>query len=154
MRGLGRSGEVTRPAASHRSQETSRTAAPADAGTFRWGIVLVSFKRLLASAWLAQALMYWIAVLGPSESVLDRASVQWAAATVFFAVLDPVAAVGLWLATPWGGVIWLFAVMSQSVVAVAIPGFVSRLWIGIDASLVGLYFLLTWLAARSRRSRA
>ncbi len=154
MRGLGRSGGVARPAASHRSQEKSRTAAPAAAGTLRWGFVLVSFKRLLAGAWLVQALLQWIALLGPSESVLDRAPVLWASASVFFAVLDPVAAVGLWLATPWGGVIWLFAVMSQSVAAVAIPGFVPRLWIGMDAVLVGLYFLLTWLAARSRRSRA
>ena len=33
--------------------------------------------------------------------------VEWQAATVFFAVLDLVAAIGLWLAVSWGAVMWL-----------------------------------------------
>ena len=35
------------------------------------------------------------------------------AAVVFFAVIDLVAAVGLWLAAAWGGVVWLVAVAAQ-----------------------------------------
>ena len=41
-----------------------------------------------------------------------------ASAVIFFGVLDLVAAVGLWLATPWGGVLWLLAAVSQIFVAV------------------------------------
>ncbi len=37
----------------------------------------------------------------------------WQVATVFFAVIDLVAAVGLWLAAPWGAVVWLTAVVSM-----------------------------------------
>ncbi len=125
-------------------------AGPADAGAFRWDIVLVTFERLLASAWLAQALMQWTAILVPHDSVLEQVSVGWGAATVFFAVVDPVAAVGLWLATQWGGVIWILAVASRIVAAVVVPGFFSPIRVAVDALLVGLYFLLTRLARRSR----
>ena len=37
-------------------------------------------------------------------------SVAWQVTTVFFAVMDLVAAVGLWLAATWGAVIWLMSV--------------------------------------------
>lgn len=125
--------------------------APTDDGTRRWSLVLVLFMRLLACVWVAQGLVQWMAMLVPRDSVLDHATVQWAATVVFFAVLDPVAAVALWLATPWGGVIWLFAAAAQITAAVAIPGFFSPTWIAVNSLLIGLYFLLTWVAARSAR---
>lgn len=148
MRALRRSDPATARASATRSIRAG-AVEPADDATRRCRILLVSFMRLLACAWVAQALMQWIAVLVPRESPLDQATVQWGAAVVFFAVLDPVAAVGLWLATPWGGVIWLFAAVSQIAAAVAIPGFFSPIWIGVNGLLVALYFLLTWLTTRS-----
>ena len=42
-------------------------------------------------------------------------------ATVFFAVIDLVAAVGLWLAAPWGAGVWLTATVSMVVVNVFFP---------------------------------
>lgn len=42
-------------------------------------------------------------------------------------VLDLVAAAGLWLATPWGGVIWLLGAFTQFFAAFALPGFFSYL---------------------------
>jgi hypothetical protein len=124
-----------------------------DDRTQRRGFLLVLFMRCLACVWVGQALVQWTDVLTARDSLLDQAPVQWRVAIIFFAVLDPVAAVGLWLATPWGGVIWLFAALSQIVAAVTIPGFFSPLWIGVDGLLVGLYFLLTWLSWRSPEIR-
>ena len=40
---------------------------------------------------------------------------------MFFAVIDLVAAVGLWLAAAWGAVIWLTAVVSMLAVEVFFP---------------------------------
>ena len=48
-------------------------------------------------------------------------SIAWQAATVFFAVIDLVAAVGLWLAAAWGAVIWLMAVASMLAVEIFFP---------------------------------
>jgi uncharacterized membrane protein (DUF2068 family) len=152
MRLIHRSGAAGAPALANRSVRAESTE-PADAGARRWGLVLVLFMRLLACVWIAQGLVQWMAMLIPHESVLDRASVQWAAAVVFFAVLDPVAAVGLWLVSSWGGVIWFIAAAAQIIATVAIPGLFSPIWIGVNSLLIGLYFLLTWLAARSARPK-
>ena len=35
------------------------------------------------------------------------------------------AAVGMWLAAPWGGVLWLFTAVAQAFVAVLLPDFSS-----------------------------
>ena len=41
---------------------------------------------------------------------------EWQGVTIYFAVLDLVAAVGLWLGVAWGGVMWIFVALSVIVV--------------------------------------
>ena len=50
-----------------------------------------------------------------------RSRLPWQTATVFFAVIDLVAAVGLWLAAAWGAVVWLTACVSMAAVEVIFP---------------------------------
>lgn len=111
-----------------------------------WGLFLVIFMRLLAALWLFQGLEQWVSMLLPSESLFDRVTQFWGAAVIFFALLDLVAAVGLWLATPWGGVIWLFSAMAQIFAAAAIPGFFATGWIAVNILLIAIYFGLSWRA--------
>lgn len=115
-----------------------------------WGLFLVVFMRLLAVLWGAQGLQQWAAILFPREPLFYKVTAVWGAAVIFFAVLDLVAAVGLWLATPWGGVIWLFGAIAQIFVALTITGFFSMFWIGVDLALIIVYFILTWQAGRTR----
>jgi Family of unknown function (DUF6163) len=61
----------------------------------------------------------------PSESLFDNLPPLQGAAVIYFAIVDLVAAVGLWLATPWGGVIWLFAALTQIATVFVLPGFFS-----------------------------
>ena len=71
-------------------------------------------------------------------------------ATVFFAVIDLVAAVGLWLAAPWGAVVWLTSVISMAAVEALFPQiYGGSLWvIIIELTLLGVYLSLALLAAR------
>ena len=56
----------------------------------------------------------------------------WQAATIFFAVIDLVAAVGLWLAAAWGGVVWLTAAISMAAIELFFPQvFGGRIWIAV-----------------------
>jgi hypothetical protein len=114
----------------------------------RWGLILVIFMRLMAALWLAQGLMEWSVVLLPSETVLDTLSSAAAGAVIFFAIADLVAAVGLWLATPWGGALWLFAAASQVFVAITVKDVFRGGWIVADVILIILYFVLTFLAGQ------
>jgi hypothetical protein len=40
---------------------------------------------------------------------------------IYFAVIDQVAAVGLWLTSVWGGVMWLLAIMSHLILGFFFP---------------------------------
>jgi hypothetical protein len=113
------------------------------------GLVFVLFKRLLAGLWVVQGLLQWSAILLPPEPLFDKVSALRGAAVIFFATVNLVAAVGLWLATPWGGVIWFFCAIVQIIVALALPGFFSILWIGADVVLIVTYFVLMWRAGHA-----
>jgi hypothetical protein len=115
----------------------------------RAGLFLVLFKRLLAGLWVVQGLLQWSAILLPPEPLFDKVSALRGAAVIFFATVNLVAAVGLWLATPWGGVIWLLAAIAQIIVVLVLPGFFSMLWIGADVVLIVIYFVLVWRAGHS-----
>jgi hypothetical protein len=104
-----------------------------------WGLILVVFMRLLAVLCVAQGLIQWSAVLLPHRSLFDTVTPVWGAAVVFF---------GLWLATPWGGVLWLFRSVAQIFVAMTIPLFFPAVWIAANGVLILAYFALTWLAGR------
>jgi Family of unknown function (DUF6163) len=114
----------------------------------RWGLILVVFMRLLAALWILQGLVQWASFLLPHEALFDHLPMTQSGAIIFFAVIDLMAAVGLWLATPWGGVLWLLAALSQIIAALTIGHTFNALWIGADGVLILLYFALTWQAGR------
>jgi len=116
----------------------------------RWGVLLTRFMRVMAVFWLIQGLMQWRVVLTGDASIFDTLPKSAAFAIVFFAVLDLIAAVGLWLATPWGGVLWLLIASAQIFVASSMPSFFAGgyILIGVDFILITLYFVLTFEAGR------
>ena len=132
----------------HRPIRLGEAGAAGEAA--RWGHMLTLFMRIMALFWLLQGVMQWIIVLTASKPIFDEAPTNAAIAIVFFAVLDLVAGVGLWLATPWGGVLWLLIAGAQIFVTLSVPGFFAGgYWlIALDLALIGLYFFLTFEAGR------
>src|SRR5215217_1796032 len=89
-----------------------------------WTRRLVLFLRIMAGVSMLKGLYHWSLVLGIADgtgSTFEAASMPWQAATIFFAVIDLVAAVGLWLAAAWGGVVWLTATISMAAIELAFP---------------------------------
>ena len=129
-------------------------AGPANAPG-SWAEYLVLFLRIMAAVSLVKGLYHWGQVCGigaGSDGGFDAHSVPWRTATVFFAVIDLVAAVGLWLAAAWGAVVWLTAVVSMAVVEVFFPQVYggSIVIVLCEAALLGLYLWLAISAARER----
>ncbi len=117
--------------------------------TIAWGSVLVWFLRISACLWLAKGIMSWMTIIGVNGTIEGR-SLTFQATVVYFAVLDLVAAVGLWLLSTWGGVLWLLAVMSYVTLAFFFPRIV-QLNSGMLAAfgvMIMLYILLSWQASR------
>jgi Family of unknown function (DUF6163) len=125
---------------------SSLTRALDETDATRTGPLLLIFMRLLAGLWTVQGLLQWSAILLPAESLFDNAPLVRGAVVIFFAVCDPVAAVGLWLAAPWGGVLWLLSALTQIAVAIALPGFFSMFWVAANFALITIYFALTFEA--------
>lgn len=121
---------------------------------FFWGDALVWFMRAVAWLWVAKGLFNWGLVLGAFARYGDFALLPrpLQGSIVFFAAVDPLAAVGLWLAAPWGGVLWLLCASIETVSpALGVRGAASgALGVGLNVALVALYFFLTWRAGQER----
>lgn len=117
----------------------------------RWSRVLVWFMRALSLVWLVKGLLAWGVILGISAGAgsFEAATTGYQAGLIYFAVIDLVAAVGLWLTTNSGGVLWLLAVMSHLILAIFFPRFVSNSNLIVALFIIGmmLYLTVSWLAA-------
>jgi Family of unknown function (DUF6163) len=121
----------------------------------RWTHGLIVFLRVMAALSMLKGLYHWSAVCGigmPRQGGFIFHTLSWQTATVFFAVIDLVAAVGLWLAAAWGAVVWLTATVSMVVVQLFFPQVYGvNVWLVlVEIVLVGCYLLLAIKSARER----
>src|SRR5260370_20080699 len=81
-------------------------AADGEAAGKAWPYRLMLFLRVMAGVSLCKGLYHWAVICGigaPLPSGFDSYSTPYQVATVFFAVIDLVAGIGLWLAPAPGG---------------------------------------------------
>ncbi|MDB5645752.1 DUF6163 family protein [Methylobacterium sp.] len=120
-----------------------------------WDVVLVWFMRLAALFWLAKAVGTWASILDvlPGARPFESEPIGRQSVIVYFAVIDAMAAVGLWLTSAWGGVLWLLAATSALTLAVLTPQLLpmSVPHLAIQGGIIALYFILSYLAAREIR---
>jgi hypothetical protein len=139
------------------ANDPARTLEPVHADgepelEIRWTARLVQFLRVMAGLSMLKGLYHWAVVCGiagPREGFADQA-MAWQTATVFFAVIDLVASVGLWLAAAWGAVVWLTAAVSMAAVEVFFPQVYGGrfLVVLVEVVLLGTYLFLAIQSAR------
>jgi len=120
-----------------------------------WTERLVQYLRVMAAVSMISGLKYWASICGFAfvpEGGFEAQPVAWQTATVFFAVINLVAAVGLWLAAPWGAVVWLTSAVSMIVVEVFFPQIYDDLLVVLVFHPVAIiaYLVLAVLAAREQ----
>lgn len=78
--------------------------------------ILGVYLRALSVAMLLLGLRQWAIIMGiisggvgPFESM----PAEWEIATMHLAVVDLVAAVGLWMRVSWGNVLWIYAAVAE-----------------------------------------
>jgi uncharacterized membrane protein (DUF2068 family) len=117
----------------------------------RWTLRLITFLRVMAGLSMLKGLYHWAVVCGiAGGEPFEVQPLAWQTATVFFAVIDLVAAVGLWLAAAWGAVVWLTASVSMAAVEVFFPQvYGGRLSVVIiEGALLCCYLFLAIQSAR------
>jgi Family of unknown function (DUF6163) len=130
-------------------------AADGEAAGKPWAYRLALFLRVMAGVSLCKGLYHWAVICGIGAllaSGFDSYSTPYQVATVFFAVIDLVAGVGLWLAAPWGAVVWLTSVISMAAVELLFPQiYGGNIWIIVaEVVMLGLYLWLALMTAREQ----
>jgi hypothetical protein len=117
-----------------------------------WTERLVLYLRIAAALSILKGLYHWAQVCGfgadPYEG-FEAHTIHWQSVTVYFAVIDLVAAVGLWLAAPWGVVVWLISTVSMIAVELFLPQVYGGqiLTVMAEFALIGGYLYLAVKAA-------
>jgi hypothetical protein len=146
------------PAELPKSQQATVDIIRADTSVLertRWTRMLVAAMRGLAVVCLVRGLIEWARIVGfiGIDEPFENGDISWQLSVVVFAVFNSVAAVGLWMATSWGAVLWLILTLFE----VALP------WVfassGLSASpmhllLISLVLLYLFLSAMSMNERS
>jgi hypothetical protein len=122
----------------------------------RWELVQTWYLRTLAMGWLVLGLVAWSVIIA-GDAVTTRPfesrAATFQAVTIYFAVVDILAAVGLWLLAPWGGVVWLIAAVSRLVIGFVFPAAHPMGLAGAAgfAACIALFMWLSWMVSRKAR---
>jgi hypothetical protein len=120
-----------------------------------WTNRLIWFLRAMAAVSMIKGLYHWAVIIGIGDgpgTTFETSPIAWQAATMFFAVLDPVAGVGLWLAAAWGGVVWLTTTISMAAIELLFPQIFGGRIIMVLAELAAI-FAYVWLTLMAGRER-
>jgi hypothetical protein len=82
----------------------------------RYAVLLDQYLIALSVVMMIFGLRQWAIILGivpgPTGS-FEAMSTAWKIVTMHMAVVDLVAAVGLWMRVAWGRVVWVYAALSE-----------------------------------------
>ncbi|MDQ0301248.1 DUF6163 family protein [Ancylobacter polymorphus] len=129
------------------------TLGPAGARMPLWQSRVILYLRCLAGFLMVKTVYSWTLICGVWDGDMSRfemISLAAKSAVIWAAIMNPVAAVGLWLGASWGVVLWLVTAMVQILINASAPEGVGRLMIvaALETILVAGYAFLTYKAAR------
>lgn len=127
-------------------------AAPDPVGV-RWVTILLAFMRIAACFWLVKGVLHWAAIIGLSDVDFPELRLSRQGIVIGFAVLDLVAAVGLWLTSSWGAAVWLVLLFVQGAVPFLVPDLTPSIVDVLVSAGFGLtYLVLVWKALQEERA--
>jgi hypothetical protein len=125
--------------------------------TITWRIVLLAFLRVIGATLVIAGIIHWARIIGYVPwrgAYFLEMPTDWRAVTIYYAVFDLAAAVGLWLGASWGVVMWLLVALSQMTMhSLFSDTFGQRPWeITYYIITIITYFGLAYLTEREARS--
>lgn len=124
--------------------------------TGKWTRYLAVFARVVAALMLLKGLSHWSALCGIGDGAgasFETMPLSLRVITVFFAVIDLVAGVGLWLLADWGVAVWVIASVSQLFIGIwfgdVVPA--AMLMMALHVALLAAYVGLRVMVLREQR---
>jgi hypothetical protein len=119
----------------------------------RWVTILLAFMRLAACYWLAKGVLHWATIIGLGEVDFPTLRLSRQGIVIGFAVMDLVAAVGLWLTSSWGAAVWLVVLFVDAALPYFLPEATPALTDALISAGFGLtYLFLVWKAFQEERA--
>lgn len=111
----------------------------------RWRTMLIVFMRLAACVWMLKGLLSWAFIIGLIGNNFPDLRLSRQGIVIGFAVLDLVAAVGLWLASSWGAAVWLLVLIVEATLPFLVPDLTRPVGDALIAATFGaLYLFFVW----------
>ncbi|HSI39627.1 MAG TPA: DUF6163 family protein [Xanthobacteraceae bacterium] len=134
----------------------SSALGPASNALGPWQKRLLIYLRLLAGFMLMKTVYSWMLIGGLWDvdgSHFQLLSFAAQAAVVWAAIMNPAAAIGLWLGAAWGVVLWLVTTLVQILISATAPEGVGSLYIvaAVEAVLVIAYGVVAFRAGREEQ---
>lgn len=123
----------------------------------RFETLLSYYMIALSVVMMLFGLSQWAIIIGIMPGVggsFEAMSVEWKIVTMHMAVVDLVAAIGLWMRVPWGAVVWIYAAASEIVFHTLFIGKFGADWpkVGFHIFTLILFVILALMARRQARS--
>ena len=102
-----------------------------------WALALTIYLRGIAALLLLLGLRQWLYIAGIFDEAgwsFETMTTAWRFVTVHLAVVDLVAAVGLWMRVAWGNVLWVYAAVFEIAIHTAFAD-----TFGADPIIVGFH---------------
>ena len=134
----------------------SKEKAPLPDFAAKLPAVLDIYGRVMSGLLLLMGLFHWAVILGivaGQGGMFEDMTTPWMMATINLAVVDLVAAVGLWQRVAWGNVLWVYAALfeiAMHTVFIATFG-ADYLIVAFHLFSVAGYFVLLYVSHRAAR---
>jgi hypothetical protein len=95
---------------------TKKDDSATEPASNRYAFVLDQYSIALSVVMMIFGLRQWAIIVGivpGAGGTFEAMSTAWKIVTMHMAVVDLVAAVGLWMRVAWGRVIWVYAAVSE-----------------------------------------
>jgi len=133
---------------------TMKENAEASPVASRLPFFLDLYGRVMSGLLMLLGLFHWAVILGivaGAGGMFEDMSTPWKMATINLAVVDLVAAVGLWQRVAWGNVLWIYAALFEVAMHTVFTGTfgVDFLVVAFHLITLGGYGALAFLARKA-----
>lgn len=133
---------------------STKEKAPSEDFAARLPLIIDVYGRVMAGLLLLLGLFHWAVILGIATGQggsFEEMTSAWKMATINLAVVDLVAAVGLWQRVAWGNVIWIYAALFEVAMHTIFIGTFGAdyLVVAFHVFTVAGFYVLVFLARRT-----
>lgn len=118
--------------------------------------LFVVFQRVVAAYCMLFGILYWVRLIGFYDDPLwrfDMMPVHWQVAAATLSVFFPFAAIGMWMLTSWGPVIWFICAAAEVSMYLGFPNLYGSRMLTVTCHVIAVLLYIAFRIILHIRSR-